>query len=193
MKINRYKPPKSSFLSVDKDIATISELFIDNDRLCRLLFRTDKSPMQAANLTEQEKIQLFADEYIRTAPKLDVDQDVMNYVLITFDNFVPTGNPEFRDNTIAISILCHYSQWHIADNCLRPYRIAGEIDSMLDGARLSGIGTLEFSGGKLIGVNKEYGGICLAYKATHGEDDKKHFENPDDEVQFLEEVLGTNG
>ena len=46
VKVERYKMPKSSFLSVDKDMATLCNMFISNDRLCRLLYRTDKTPMQ---------------------------------------------------------------------------------------------------------------------------------------------------
>lgn len=193
MKIERYKAPKSSFLSVDKDIATIEDMFLSNDRLKRLLFRTNKDPMSADNLTEEETVRLITEFHIRTAPKIKIDDKVLNYIIIQFDNFVPTSNPEFRDNTISIDIVCHYDQWHIANNQLRPYRIAGEIDTMLDNARLSGIGTLEFIAGRIIRINPEYGGINLLYAATHGEDDKKGFENPADEEKFLEEFAKTLG
>ena len=118
MKIERYKAPKSSFLSVDKDIATIENMFLSNDRLKRLLFRTNKDPMSAENLTEDETIHLLTDFYIRTAPKIKIDGKVLNYIIIQFDNFVPTSNPEFRDNVISIDIICHYDQWHIANNRL---------------------------------------------------------------------------
>ncbi|MDD7754131.1 MAG: hypothetical protein PUJ51_06440 [Clostridiales bacterium] len=46
---------------------------------------------------------------IRNLPKLYIDKDVLNYIVINFDNFTPNGdNPEFRDNTIEFDIICHY-------------------------------------------------------------------------------------
>lgn len=187
MKIERYKAPKSSFLSVDKDISTIIDMFLSNERLKRLIYRTNKDPMRAQNLTEEESINLLYELYIRKAPRITVEQEVLNYIIVQFDNFVPSLNPEFRDNIISINIVCHYDQWTIANNQLRPYRIAGEIDSMLNNARLSGIGTLEFISANIIRINPEFGGINLLYAATHGEDDKQGFENPADEEQFLKE------
>jgi hypothetical protein len=196
MKIERYKAPKSSFLSVDKDISKITDMLLENERLKRLIYRTGKDPMNAENLTELETINLLEDLYIRKAPRIAVEQEVSNYIIIQFDNFVPSANPEFRDNLISINIVCHYDQWNIANNQLRPYRIAGEIDSMLNEARLSGIGTLEFISANVIRINPEFGGINLLYAATHGEDDKQGFENPNDEEQFLQEfaeMLNING
>lgn len=193
MKVEGYKVPKSSFLSVDKDIASITDMFLSNDRLKRLIYRTNKDPMRAENLTELETIELLEKDYIRKAPKIEVEQEVSNYIIIQFDNFVPTSNPEFRDNLISISIICHYDQWNIANNQLRPYRIAGEIDSMLNNAKLSGIGTVEFISADIVKINTEFGGLNLLYAATHGEEDKRGFENPEDEILFLEEALGYNG
>jgi hypothetical protein len=45
---------------------------------------------------------------IKIVPKLYVDGSVLNYILITFNNFTPSGNPEFRDNIIEFDIICHY-------------------------------------------------------------------------------------
>ena len=77
---------------------------------------------------------------------------------------------------------------------LRPFKIAGEIDSMLDGARLSGIGILNFVGANYISTKDGYGGYSLVYRATHSEDDKEGFNNPADEERFLEDFeAGLNG
>jgi hypothetical protein len=65
--------------------------------------------------------------------------------VISFDHFVPSENPEFRDNLIMFDVVCHVDQWNLKDFQLRPFKIVGEIDSLLNGAKLSGIGTLEFA------------------------------------------------
>jgi len=79
-------------------------------------------------------------------PKMYIDNDVLNYLIINFDVFTPSGNPEFRDNLIEFDIICHYDQWHLKDFSLRPYKIAAELDSLLDKKKLTGIGELHFMG-----------------------------------------------
>jgi len=57
---------------------------------------------------------------------------MLTYMIISFDNFIESSNPEFRDNIIEFDIICHFEQWQLQDFDLRPYRIAAELDSMLD-------------------------------------------------------------
>ena len=116
----------------------------------------------------------------------EVSGDSMNQTLLNNEKLL-VSNVFYRDNVINIEIMCNYDCWQIADCQLRPYRIAGEIDSMLDGARLSGIGTLQFVSANQVIIEGNWGGLSLTYLATHGEDDKKGFENPADEEQFLRE------
>ena len=51
-----------------------------------------------------------------------------------------------EDNIISFDIICHFDQWQLEDFQLRPYRIAAEIDSMIDKKHLTGIGNLNFLG-----------------------------------------------
>jgi len=69
---------------------------------------------------------------------------------------------------------------------LRPYKIAAEIDSMFNDKHLTGIGKLEFLGANQMILTDEYAGVCLMYRAVHGEEDKKHMPNPNDEQAFIE-------
>ena len=183
MKIDNVKPPKSSFLSINKDMKLLVDKFLTNDRLCKLLHYTNDRPLDQRKLTEEEKIALFGKE-IKIVPKLYVDKEVLNYIIISFDNFVESTNPQFRDNIIEFDIICHFDQWQIGDFNLRPYRIAAEIDDMLNKTKLTGIGLLEFYGAKEILLTDEYAGICLMYKTYHGEEDKKEMLNPVEQEAF---------
>ena len=109
---------------------------------------------------------------IKLVPKLTVDGSVLNYIIISCDNFTPSENPEFRDNIIEFDIICHFDQWQLKDFSLRPYKIAAEIDSMLGKQKLSGIGQIEFIGASQLILTDEFGGICLLYRSYHGGDDK---------------------
>lgn len=177
MKIEKYKYPKSSFLSVDKDLSLITDKIMENERLQRLLYYTSKDALQQPKLTEDQKIELFG-KNIKVVPKLYVDGTVLNYIIISFDNFVPSGNPEFRDNVIEFDIICHFNQWQLNDLSLRPYKIAAEIDSMFNDQKLTGIGLLQFLSGSQIVLNDEFAGFCLMYEAVHGGEDEKNALNP---------------
>lgn len=178
--------PKSSFLSTEKDMNLIVSSMIKNERLKRLLFHTNRTALNERNLTEDESLSLFG-KNIKIVPKLTVDRTVLNYVIISFDNFTPSGNPEFRDNIIEFDIICHFDQWNLQDFALRPYKIAAEIDSMFNGKHLTGIGELNFLGANQIILTDEFAGLCLMYSAVHGEEDKKFMPNPKDEQQFMED------
>ena len=171
MKIVSYQEPKSSFLSVEKDLSIITNLMLKNERLKRLLYYTVPNALDKPDLTSDQTYELFG-KNIRIVPKLVIDKTVENYVIISFDNFTPSGNPEFRDNIIEFDIICHFDQWNLKDFALRPYKIAGEIDSMFNGKTMFGIGQLEFVGAKQIVLNDEFGGLSLIYATIHGNEDK---------------------
>jgi hypothetical protein len=128
-----YSYPKSSFLSVEKDIGIIVNTMLKNERLKKLLFYTTKDCLNKKALTEDESLELFG-KNIKIIPKLSIDGSVLNYIIINFNNFMPNNNnPEFRDNIIEFDIICHFDQWHMKDFELRPYKIAAELDTMFDG------------------------------------------------------------
>lgn len=180
--------PKSSFLSVEKDMGLIANMFLNNPRLKKLLFYTSPDCLNRPPVKDDDVIDMFG-KNIKIIPRIEVDSTVLNYVIINFDKFIPNlSNPEFRDSIIEFDILCHFDQWQLKDFQLRPYKIAAEIDSMVDKKRLSGIGKTEFMGAsQIIMDGKEYAGLCLHYRVVHGEEDKKHMPNPNDEAQFLKD------
>lgn len=187
MKIVNYENPHSSFLSVEKDMELITNQMLKNERLKRLLHYTTKDALDKPNITEDESLELFG-KNIKNVPKLYIDNSVLNYIIISFDNFMPNAsNPEFRDNIISFDIICHFDQWPLKGFALRPYKIAAEIDSMFNGKHLTGIGELQFMGANQLMLNEELAGISLMYEAIHGEDDKKNMSNPIENDKFEKE------
>ena len=177
--------PESSFLSAEKDMNLIIEKMLNNERLKRLLYYTSDDCLSRPNLTKEQTFGLLG-KNIKNVPKLTVDSSVLTYIIISFDNFITNlTNPQFRNNTIEFDIICHFDQWHLKDFQLRPYKIAAEIDSMINNKHLTGIGTLQFIGAKQTVLTNEYGAICLLYEAVHGGEDKKRLPNPQDEERFL--------
>lgn len=187
MKIESYRQPQSSFLSMEKDMGIITDLILKNKRLTKLLHYTTPDALKRPHLTDKETYALFG-KNIKMVPKVIVDPEVLNYLIINFDNFLPNeNNPEFRDNLIIFNIICHIDEWQLSDFELRPYKIAAELDSMLDKQKLTGIGELHFIAASQIPFEDEFGGLMLIYKAIHGGEDKKFMPNPADDEQFIKD------
>ena len=187
MKVQNYVFPNSRFLSLEKDLNIIVSKLLTNKRLKKLLYYDTKDCLQKPDLTNEQELSLLGDR-IKIVPKIKVDNEIKTYLLISFNDFITNAtNPEFRDNVIEFDIICHVDQWQLKDFELRPYKIAGEIDTMLNNSKLTGIGELKFRGASQMILTDEYAGICLMYNAIHGEEDKKFMPNPSDEEQFLKE------
>ena len=185
MKKEVYTFPKSAFFSAEKDMNIIVNMIMKNDRLKNMLHYTTRDCLSKPPLTEDESLELFG-KNIKIVPKLYVDGSVLNYVIVSFDNFTQNRtNPQFRDNIIEFDIICHFDQWHMKDFELRPYKIAAELDSMFNGKHLTGIGTLEFLGANQMILTDEYAGLCVMYQAVHGDEDKVNMPNPRDEEGFV--------
>lgn len=179
--------PVSSFLSIEKDMNLIVDKMIKNKRLLRLLYYKTPDALDRPNISQQNEIDLVSNN-IKIIPYLQFEEHntYENYILINFKKFTPNEtNPEFRDNIVQFDVVCHYDQWHLKDFQLRPFKIAAELDSMFNDSRLTGIGRLKFLGAHVMTFNDGiHGGVCLTYQAIHGEEDKKNFPTPQDQIVF---------
>ncbi len=182
---------KSSFLSVEKDQQTIwRKLFVENrpysDELKRLLVINtpdclDDTKQQYKNVLKDYSLKRLKDDgYIRIVPKLSFGEheEVKSYIILEFDDFTPSENPQYRNCVISFTIISHLDYWELEDYKLRTIQIAGYIDGILDGAKLSGIGKLQFLGASQIVLNEYLGGTLLRYVATH---EKQEDQNPNTE------------
>ena len=108
MIINNNPMPKSAFLSLEKDMHLISNMMLKNPRLKKLLHYTTADCLSRPAVSDDDAIEMFG-KNIKLVPKLYVDNSVLNYIIINFDNFTPNAtNPEFRDNVIEFDIICHF-------------------------------------------------------------------------------------
>lgn len=182
---------KSSFLSCEKDQEAIwKKLFVESrpysDKLKRLLIINTSDCLDEKNYQYQQEIDKYSikdmrnAQYIKAVPKLSFGEheEVKSYIILEFDDFLPSENPQYRDCVISFTIICHLDYWELEDYKLRPHQIAGYIDGLLNQTKLSGIGTLQFAGASQVILNEYLGGIVLRYTATHGNgDDTENLNN----------------
>ena len=56
MKVENYKPTKSSFLSIEKDMSIIIDSIFSNKTLLKLLYYASKDALERPALTEEQKL-----------------------------------------------------------------------------------------------------------------------------------------
>ena len=179
----------SSFLSCEKDFETIlKKLFVTSkpysDVLKKLLIinmsdcldeNSEHKEVYEKIIKEKSLKDLIEEGYIKMEPKIQMPEheEVKSYIIISFDNFTPNAsNPYFRDCSVTFDIICHTDYWSMNDYQLRPLKIAGYIDGLLNNQRLSGIGIFNFLGCNQIVLDEYLSGYTLMYRAVHGNDDK---------------------
>ena len=178
------KPLKSSFLSCEKDTEEIiKKLFVNSqpysDQLKKLLIINTKDCLDDSNQSYNTIVkntsikELFEGKYISLIPRINREEheEVKSYIILTFDQFTESENPEYRNCKVIFDIYCDPEYWMLYDYQLRPFKIIGIIDGILNEAKLSGIGELQFSSCIEIKINERLMGYSLTYEATHGNDD----------------------
>lgn len=175
----------SSFLSCEKDAEKIiRKLFIESqpysDYLKRLLVINTYDCLDLNNAKYNQIIKdmtvqkIFEQGYIRLKPKIKLaeHEDVKSYILLSFDGFTPNAqNPQFRDCIVVFDIICNVDYWNMGDYQIRPLKICGYIDGLLNNTKLSGIGTFQFAGCNELILDQYLAGYTLTYYAVHGTDD----------------------
>ena len=176
----------SSFLSCEKDLEEIlRRLFIESqpysDELKKLLVINTKdcldnktSEVYKNAIKDMSLAKLRDEGYIKFEPKVKMPEheEIKSYLIFSFDNFVTNQkNPQYRDCNVYIDILCHTDCWDLGNFRIRPLKIAGYIDGILNKARLSGIGTFQFAGCNELVLDETLSGYTLSYSAIHGTDD----------------------
>ena len=196
----KIQPLRSSFLSCEKDTQTILKtLFVNSkpysDMLKRLLIINNPDCLDTQNTDYQRMIdskslgQLIEEGYIRLNPKIarGTFENIKSYILISFDNFSSSKNPEFRDCTINFDIICYMDEWCLDDYQVRPLKICGYIDGILNSLtdnnkktlskslgnniRMSGFGAYQFMGCNLAVLNQDISMYTLSYRGIHFTED----------------------
>ena len=188
MRVDLTKPKiTSSFLSCEKDTELIlKKLFFDNrpysDVLKKLLVINTEDCIDEKS-KNAKRYQDFIDKlsvkdlrekgYIKLEPKLRFKEheDVKSYIFLAFDHFTPNAtNPEYRDCTVTFDIVCHTDYWDIQNYQLRPIKIVGYIDGILNETKLTGIGKFHFLGCSTLLLDENLSGYTLMYRAVHDVD-----------------------
>lgn len=165
----------SSFTIVENTIGQIIPKLLKSQRLMKLLYYTDKHATRGPDLT-QEQIFSMLDKQIRITPKIETDDFIYPHIVVGFEKFIPNpSQTTFRTVVLAIDIYCPYDIWSLDDFKLRPYAIAGEIDTIINHSTILKTGIADFLEADPFLCGEHMGGLTLYYTLDAMTDDlQKH-------------------
>lgn len=117
-----------------------------NDDLVKLLYYSDKDPLNSPPLSKEEKQEEIFEKLIKIIPRVGPKEDAKSIIVLrVVSAHKMPGNTEFKTIKIAVEVFVPLTQWFIKDSNLRPFAILGQIEKSLDGKTINGLGKM--SGG----------------------------------------------
>lgn len=120
-----------------------------NQNLVKLLYYTNKDPLSAQPLSNEQVKEEIYNKLIKIIPRVEPKDNSNSIIVIKVDNGkINSQNGEFREIYFDIDVFVPLTQWFIKDENLRPFAILGAIQESLQNADVNGIGKI--TGGDFI-------------------------------------------
>lgn len=118
-----------------------------NQDLLKLLYYTDKDPLNKPDLTEEQIKKEIFEKLIKVVPRVGPKETATSLIsLKVMRGRLVSSNNEFENTTISIEIFTPMTQWLIKDESLRPFKIMGEIKKSLKDKTINGMGKMIYTG-----------------------------------------------
>lgn len=158
------QPTQRRFEILGDNTFNIANKLISSQRLCRLLKYQVRDPFNKEKYPDVDGA-LLLNKQVMIIPKIwDESTEKTSYIVALLSNFsVNPLNPEFKISTIRFDVACPYDEWVLDEHSLRPYLIMQEIDNIFNGARMAGIGSLQFVRAEEIVLTPQIGGYSMWY------------------------------
>jgi len=157
----------TNFLDTATDLEVIVGKILNNQDLLKLLYYNDGDCLEREDITDPAILKDIMRNNIRVKPKLEIPEETNSYIVITFDSFTPSENPQYRDNLVIFDVLCPIESWdNLGSYLLRPMAIQHQLSSMFHKQKLSGIGVAQFNTSDLLNLGP-YSGYQLVFSVTN--------------------------
>lgn len=118
-----------------------------NQNLLKLLYYTDKDPLNQPDLTEEQIKKEIFEKLIKIVPRVGPKDTAQSLVSLRVVRGRPvSSNNEFENTAISVEIFTPLTQWLIKDESLRPFKIMGEIKKSLKDKTINGMGKMIYTG-----------------------------------------------
>lgn len=115
-----------------------------NQNLLKLLYYTDKDPLNNPDLTDEQIKSLVFEKLIKITPRVGPKETATSLISLRVVTGTMNGqNDQIQDIGLAIEVFVPLTQWIIKDSNLRPFAIMGEILKSLNNKNVNGLGKIQ--------------------------------------------------
>ena len=121
----------------------IIKRLLANQNLLKLLYYTDKDPLNHEDLTQEQIQTEVFEKLIKIVPRVGPKETANSVVALRIARGSGlVANSEFKNVYLSLEVFVPMTQWIIKDTNLRPFAIMGEIQKSLNNKKIEGLGKL---------------------------------------------------
>lgn len=129
---------------IGPNLRKITKRLVANQNLLKLLYYSDKDPLNHPDLTKEQIEKEISEKLIKVIPRVGPKEGPHSVITLQVAKALKNlQNGEFKDLQVVIEVYVPMTQWFIKDENLRPFSILGAIQESLDGIKINGVGRLE--------------------------------------------------
>lgn len=114
-----------------------------NQNLLKLLYYTDKDPLNHDDLTQEQIKKEIYDKFIKVVPRIGPKETANSLIALrVVDGQKTKENGEFLSISISVEVFVPLTQWAIKNSNLRPFAIMGEVQNSLNNKIIDGMGKM---------------------------------------------------
>lgn len=114
-----------------------------NQNLLKLLYYTDKDPLNHEDLTQEQIKDEIYDKFIKVVPRIGPKETANSLIALrVVDGQKTKENGEFLSISISVEVFVPLTQWAIKNSNLRPFAIMGEVQNSLNNKIIDGMGKM---------------------------------------------------
>ena len=114
-----------------------------NQNLLKLLYYTDKDPLNHDDLTQEQIKKEIYDKFIKIVPRIGPKETANSLIALrVVDGQKTKENGEFLSISISVEVFVPLTQWAIKNSNLRPFAIMGEVQNSLNNKIIDGMGKM---------------------------------------------------
>lgn len=153
-----------NYAEIGNNVQNIVKKLFANQKLLKLLYYTDKDPLNNADLTSLQIRNEVYQNLILITPRISGMETAQSILALRVINgYENASNDEIKDIKIGIEVFVPLTQWIIKDTNLRPFAIMGEIQRSLDRQEIKGFGTLKSIGFNLNFLTEEISDYLMTF------------------------------
>lgn len=138
-----------------------------NQNLLKLLYYTDKDPLDGDDLTVDQIQEEVFEKLIKVIPRIGPKETAHSIITVTVQRGTGlASNGEFKNILVKIEVFVPMTQWIIKNSNLRPFAIMGEIQNSLRGKKIEGLGKMQGGDFDLDFLSEEMSAYLMTFVIT---------------------------